>query len=462
MTMGERITALRKGRGMTQEQLAERLSVSRQSVSKWELDHASPELGFAVSLCEIFEVSLDYLIRGKEDETPAEEKKPASDAPKQETEIPIESKAQPLTAKGYALLFGVLLLVAVELFLHFLAFDALMGTKIAAGLIVLLYPLVIPLPAVYLATKRWFYHSRREAFRHVWKITAAVALVANPLIFGGMELYFLAMGNDTAFWQTGWETIWYQGLVAELFSLAILIPLLVRFHKKLWACLIFYVLSGGAFFGGILLQDFCILPIHAGAYWALADTGVRLLMVAALILSQIIVYRCLPKEETDTARPIRPGTVFASVALCSVAIPSVMGGLYYGLGIGGLSTAYLPLLYLPLPLLVLLLQNRADLSAAETWRLAGKTVGLFSPLMLAGHFGVNYFVQYVLSYGHFLSEPNWGGYLLISLLSSVAGGLMTIPAMIALRKRPRLCAVVYGAALSAAILATLFLPMILY
>ena len=50
MTMGERITALRKGRGMTQEALAEKLGVTRQSVSKWELDQATPEVGFAVAL----------------------------------------------------------------------------------------------------------------------------------------------------------------------------------------------------------------------------------------------------------------------------------------------------------------------------------------------------------------------------------------------------------------------------
>jgi transcriptional regulator with XRE-family HTH domain len=58
MTIGERITALRKGRGMTQEQLAEKLSVTRQSVSKWELDQATPEVGCAVVLCDLLCVLL--------------------------------------------------------------------------------------------------------------------------------------------------------------------------------------------------------------------------------------------------------------------------------------------------------------------------------------------------------------------------------------------------------------------
>ena len=89
MTMGERITALRKGRGMTQEALAEKLGVTRQSVSKWELDQATPETGFAVALCDLFGVSLDYLIRGVEPpEEPtvtavqAEESRPAEAPPR--------------------------------------------------------------------------------------------------------------------------------------------------------------------------------------------------------------------------------------------------------------------------------------------------------------------------------------------------------------------------------------------
>ena len=80
MTMGERVTALRKGRGMTQEQLAERLNVTRQSVSKWELDQATPEVGYAVALCDLFGVSLDYLIRGMEVPPPVPEEKPAPTA----------------------------------------------------------------------------------------------------------------------------------------------------------------------------------------------------------------------------------------------------------------------------------------------------------------------------------------------------------------------------------------------
>lgn len=62
MTTGEKIAALRKKGGMTQEELAEVLNVSRQSVSRWEMDIAFPETDKLIRLSKIFAVSIDYLL----------------------------------------------------------------------------------------------------------------------------------------------------------------------------------------------------------------------------------------------------------------------------------------------------------------------------------------------------------------------------------------------------------------
>ena len=64
MTFGERIKALRKERGMTQEELAERLSVTRQTVSKWEQGTTQPDLDRVLELGRLFGVSTDYLLDG--------------------------------------------------------------------------------------------------------------------------------------------------------------------------------------------------------------------------------------------------------------------------------------------------------------------------------------------------------------------------------------------------------------
>ena len=62
MTLGEKIYRLRTDRNMTQEQLAERLGVTRQSISKWEGDLVKPEIEKLKAMAKLFEVSLDDLI----------------------------------------------------------------------------------------------------------------------------------------------------------------------------------------------------------------------------------------------------------------------------------------------------------------------------------------------------------------------------------------------------------------
>lgn len=63
MTFGDKLSKLRKEKNLTQEQLAEILGVSRQSVSKWESDTAYPETEKLISLANLFECSTDYLLK---------------------------------------------------------------------------------------------------------------------------------------------------------------------------------------------------------------------------------------------------------------------------------------------------------------------------------------------------------------------------------------------------------------
>ena len=62
MTLGEKLQFLRKEKGMSQEKLAAELEVSRQAVSKWELDLTLPETENIIKIGKIFQVSYDYLL----------------------------------------------------------------------------------------------------------------------------------------------------------------------------------------------------------------------------------------------------------------------------------------------------------------------------------------------------------------------------------------------------------------
>lgn len=63
MEFSEKLMGLRRRQGLSQEQLADRLGVTRQSVSKWEGGAAMPELAKLVALSELFGVSVDYLVK---------------------------------------------------------------------------------------------------------------------------------------------------------------------------------------------------------------------------------------------------------------------------------------------------------------------------------------------------------------------------------------------------------------
>ena len=63
MTIGEKITLLRNSLGMSQEVLADKLLVSRQTVSKWEMDQAQPQIDNVLQICELFNISADELLR---------------------------------------------------------------------------------------------------------------------------------------------------------------------------------------------------------------------------------------------------------------------------------------------------------------------------------------------------------------------------------------------------------------
>ena len=63
MTCGEKITLIRKENNLTQEQFAEMMNVSRQSVSKWELGTAYPDTEKLIRISKLFSCSLDYLLK---------------------------------------------------------------------------------------------------------------------------------------------------------------------------------------------------------------------------------------------------------------------------------------------------------------------------------------------------------------------------------------------------------------
>ena len=79
MIFAEKLIQLRKKSGWSQEELAEQMNVTRQSVSKWEGAQSVPDLNKMIQLSRLFNVSLDYLLKDEIEEMPEQEEAPPED-----------------------------------------------------------------------------------------------------------------------------------------------------------------------------------------------------------------------------------------------------------------------------------------------------------------------------------------------------------------------------------------------
>ena len=87
MTLGDRIADLRKERGLTQEALGEQLGVSRQAVSKWESDTATPDIEKLIGLSKAFDVTIGFLLGVEETTCEAQAAESASGEKRSEAEV---------------------------------------------------------------------------------------------------------------------------------------------------------------------------------------------------------------------------------------------------------------------------------------------------------------------------------------------------------------------------------------
>lgn len=89
MILADKIIELRKKAGMSQEELAEKLGVSRQSVSKWEMSQSTPDLNRILKMSEVFGVSTDYLLKDEIDLTKHDTTADIPETVHDETEPPL-------------------------------------------------------------------------------------------------------------------------------------------------------------------------------------------------------------------------------------------------------------------------------------------------------------------------------------------------------------------------------------
>ncbi len=130
MPFGENLAYFRKKSGITQEELAEQLFVTRQTVSRWENGSALPDVEMLVKLCELFSCDMDTLVRGDID---AKRKSKITENPehkKSAARADIEAWDKHMNSFAFAIAFGVWLIifgVSLMLFCQALTYSELVG-----------------------------------------------------------------------------------------------------------------------------------------------------------------------------------------------------------------------------------------------------------------------------------------------------------------------------------------------
>lgn len=116
MTLGEKILKLRSTAKMSQGDLAEKLNVSRQSISKWETNQSVPELDKLIQLSDLFHISLDDLVRSDDLDRRANEEAEIPSAEPQPTQVIIQRSLSTQKIVGFILLALGLLCCILALF----------------------------------------------------------------------------------------------------------------------------------------------------------------------------------------------------------------------------------------------------------------------------------------------------------------------------------------------------------
>lgn len=136
MTLGEKILSLRTARDMSQDDLAEKLEVSRQSVSKWETGQSTPDLDKIIRLADLFGVNVDELVREEERPQPPEPPQPQVvyvEREKKQELSPVQKLGMIMEVSGAALavigLMGAPLLIWAALALVILGLPLLLAKK---------------------------------------------------------------------------------------------------------------------------------------------------------------------------------------------------------------------------------------------------------------------------------------------------------------------------------------------
>lgn len=197
MTIGERLLKLRKDKNISQEELANVLDVSRQTISKWETGESMPDFNKIVPLCEYFEISSDELLTGiKKGDNLLDTQK--------------ENKKNKF-ARNIAISVGLYIFSLAMIVLFAAFFDApIIGTCVFLTIIAIATILIVYSAIVYKDNKKTKKETEEDD-----KVVKEVCKIFDLV---GVIIYFVVSFLTMA-WSVTWIIFIIVGLCEEIFKL---------------------------------------------------------------------------------------------------------------------------------------------------------------------------------------------------------------------------------------------------
>ena len=193
MTIGERLLKLRKERNLSQEDLANVLDVSRQTISKWETDQSTPDFDKIIPLCNYFEITSDELLTGVK-----------------ETREQADDNFKSKYARNIAVAVMLYILSIVAIILCSAQFDApIVGVSLFFVFIAAATGLII---------YNSIYYSKKTKDKPEEKKNTICKQVINIVDVIGVIIYFI-VSFATMAWYITWVIFLIVGLVDEIVKL---------------------------------------------------------------------------------------------------------------------------------------------------------------------------------------------------------------------------------------------------
>ena len=202
MNINEKIYTLRKERGLSQEELANELNVSRQTISKWELGESTPDFDKIVPLCELFGISTEELLRDKKIEEEC-----IKDIKSEDEEVDVVKAA----------------LICISIFLYFLALVAVIIGETALhlndGITISIFFIICGLATALIIFTCMTRPSKRKDDLDGEKVKDPILSSALKIASTITVCLYLIISFMTMAWHITWIIFIIYGVVAEIIKL---------------------------------------------------------------------------------------------------------------------------------------------------------------------------------------------------------------------------------------------------